>query len=213
MHLIILAGGKNSRIQTKKALLAVGGVPIIERIIGQLAPVVQGSLIVTGDPEVYAFTGVPTTPDRYHGKGPLGGLHAGLAASPEDLNLVVACDMPFVSAELAVCLRAEAQKRSECDAIIPAWRRGREPLFAVYRRRAAALLAERLETGDYCLKNLDRAVTVGEVDVTGWAARHGVDLERAFCNINTWSEWQEAENVCGFYKKGAEACVGPSVCL
>ncbi|MDI6872011.1 MAG: molybdopterin-guanine dinucleotide biosynthesis protein B [Bacillota bacterium] len=193
MHLIILAGGRNSRIQTKKALLSVGGRPIIERIITRLQPVVEGCLIVTGDPEAYAFTGAPTTADRYPGKGPLGGLEAGLAASPAELNLVVACDLPFVSAELAAHLGREAEAHPEADALVPSWEKGQEPLFAVYRKRAAGALAGRLESGDLRLGRLNTAISVLEIEVTEWARRHGVDLQRAFWNVNTWEEWREAE--------------------
>ncbi|HHW14914.1 MAG TPA: molybdopterin-guanine dinucleotide biosynthesis protein B, partial [Firmicutes bacterium] len=193
MHLIILAGGRNSRIQTKKALLSVGGRPIIERIIARLRPVTEGALIVTGDPEAFAFTGAATTADVYPGKGPLGGLHAGLAASPSECSLVVACDLPFVSPELAAFLRQEAEEHPEADAVLPVWERGREPLFAVYRKRAAGALAERLEADDLRLSRLGSAIPVREVEVTGWARNRGIDLARAFWNVNTWAEWREAE--------------------
>lgn len=208
MHLIILAGGRNSRIQTKKALLSVGGRPIIERIITRLSPVVEGCLIVTGDPEAFAFTGAPTTSDRYPGKGPLGGLEAGLAASPGEYNLVAACDLPFVSAELAVHLRQEAEAHPAADAVVPRWEKGREPLFALYRKRAAEALAERLAAGDLRLGHLGSAISVREVDVTGWAARHGVDLDRAFWNVNTWAEWREAEAAA---REEGEPAAGPPV--
>lgn len=193
MHLIILAGGRNSRIQTKKALLSVGGRPIIERIIAKLGPVTEGTLIVTGDAEAFVFTGAATTADLYPGKGPLGGLHAGLAASPSELNLAVACDLPFVSPELAAFLQKEAEGHPEADAVLPVWERGREPLFAVYRKRAAGVLAERLEADDLRLSRLSSVLSAREVEVTGWARTRGIDLERAFWNVNTWAEWREAE--------------------
>lgn len=193
MQLIILAGGRNSRIQTKKALLSVGGKPIIERIVERLRPVVEGCLIVTGDPEAFAFLGLPSTADRYPGKGPLGGLEAGLAASPEELNLVVACDLPFVSAELAGFLAREAEEHPEADALVPSWEKGQEPLFAVYRKRVAAVLAERLQLGELRLGRLSEALSMRQVEVGEWAETRGVDLGRAFWNVNTWAEWREAE--------------------
>lgn len=193
MQLIILAGGRNSRIQTKKALLSVGGRPIIERIIDRLGPLADGCLIVTGDPEAFAFTGAATTPDQYPGKGPQGGLHAGLAASPSELNLVVACDMPFVSAELAALLVEEAAAHSECDAVVPCWEKGREPLFAVYRKRAAEVLAARLEAGELRMGTLSSAIPVREIDLASWAGTQGVDLARIFSNVNTWEDWRRAE--------------------
>ncbi|MGE5552851.1 MAG: molybdopterin-guanine dinucleotide biosynthesis protein B [Betaproteobacteria bacterium] len=193
MHLIILAGGRNSRIQTRKALLSIGGRPIIERIVERLRPVVEGGLIVTADPEAFAFLNLPTTSDRYPGRGPLGGLEAGLHAAPAELNLVVACDMPFVAPELAAYLRQQAEADPTADAAIPTWEKGKEPLFAIYRKRAAGALAARLETGDLRLGHLDSAIVVRETDVSDWARRSGVDLKRAFCNVNTWDDWRKAE--------------------
>ena len=42
--------------------------------------------------------------DHYSNKGPLAGVHAGLTASAYDINFIVACDMPFVTGELAETL-------------------------------------------------------------------------------------------------------------
>jgi molybdopterin-guanine dinucleotide biosynthesis protein MobB len=210
VNLIILAGGRNSRIQTRKALLSVGGRPLVERIVERLRPVADGCLIVTGDPEAFAFLGVPTTADRYPGKGPLGGLEAGLHASTAELNLAVACDLPFVSPDLALHLRWEAEAHPEADAVIPRWAKGREPLFAIYRKRVAGALAGRLEAGDLRLGHLDSAVALREVEVGPWAGEHGIDLEQAFCNINTWAEWEKAEVVA---RNEAAAPAGPPLVL
>lgn len=193
VQLIILAGGRNSRIQTKKALLSVGGKPIIERIVERLRPIVEGCTLVTGDPEAFAFLGLASTADRYPGKGPLGGLEAGLTASPEELNLVVACDLPFVSLELAGYLAREAEEHPEADAVVPSWEKGQEPLFAVYRRRVAAVLAERLQLGDLRLGRLSQVLNIRQAEVGQWASARGIDLRRAFWNVNTWAEWREAE--------------------
>lgn len=195
MHLIILAGGRNSRIQTKKALLAVGGKPIIERLLARLAPLTDGQLIVTGDPEAFAFTKVATVGDRHPGLGPLAGVEAGLYAAGADLNLVVACDLPFASPELATRLRQEAEAHPEADVVMPSWRQGREPLFALYRGRVAELLTARLEAGELRMGKLSSVLNVREVDVDAWAEVNGVDLPLAFCNVNTWEEWRKAEEV------------------
>lgn len=193
MHLIILAGGRNSRIQTKKALLSVGGRPIIERLLACLAPLTEGQIIVTGDPEAFAFTRVATVSDLHPGMGPLAGVEAGLKATGAGLNLVVACDLPFPSSELAQRLREEAEAHPEADLILPTWRQGREPLFAIYRGRVLEVLTERLEAGKLRMGTLSSVLRVREVELDAWAEAHGVDLARAFCNVNTWEDWRKAE--------------------
>ena len=51
--------------------------------------------------------------DVYPGQGPLAGVHAGLNSSNHDKNFIVACDMPFVSAELAEVL-VQNMRRLRC---------------------------------------------------------------------------------------------------
>jgi molybdopterin-guanine dinucleotide biosynthesis protein A len=69
--------------------------------------------------------------------GPVGGLVAGLEAARTDLVLAVPADLPFPVARLALELALIASSELRSDVVIPC-RDGRlEPLFAVYRRRAA----------------------------------------------------------------------------
>ena len=98
---IILSGGKSSRMGTNKALLPFKEKTNIERIRDELRSLFDDIILVTNDPESYEFLKIKTVSDKYPGKGPLAGVHAGLMASNYEENIVVACDMPFVSADLA----------------------------------------------------------------------------------------------------------------
>ncbi|KAB2332444.1 molybdenum cofactor guanylyltransferase [Bacillus mesophilum] len=130
---IILAGGKSSRMGTNKALLQIDGKTVIERIAEELATIVDHVIVVTNTPEDYAFLQLPMIADRYIGKGPLAGIEAGLSLSATEKNLIVACDMPFISASLGSYLLS---KLDDYQAAVPERDGQKHPLFAAYRREA-----------------------------------------------------------------------------
>src|SRR3954453_3010010 len=113
---IILSGGKSSRMGTNKALLKINEKTNIERIADTLKLSFNDIILVTNHPEDYQFLGLKMVSDYYPDKGPLAGVHAGLLSSTYDTNFIVACDMPFVSGELAEVL---VQKCGDYDAVIP----------------------------------------------------------------------------------------------
>ena len=83
---------------------------------------------------------LPAIPDRYPGEGPLGGILTALHHTSADWNLIVACDMPEVSAAFLAELLARAM-RSRADVLLPCGPDGLpQPLCAVYHRRALACL-------------------------------------------------------------------------
>src|SRR5213593_1953400 len=57
---VIQAGGRSTRMGGRpKALIELGGRPIIERVFAALAPSVDDVLVVTNTPELYAFLALP----------------------------------------------------------------------------------------------------------------------------------------------------------
>ena len=48
-------------------------------------------------PQFIGYPKLKIVTDTYPGKGPLGGIYTGLAASDSFYNLVVACDTPFLN--------------------------------------------------------------------------------------------------------------------
>ncbi|MDF2037139.1 molybdenum cofactor guanylyltransferase [Cytobacillus oceanisediminis] len=137
---IILAGGHSSRMGENKALLKIGGKTVIERIADQLSSILPNVIIVANKQEDYQFLGLPLVNDRWKEKGPLAGIHAGLSESRTHNNLIVACDMPFISGELA---RLLLEQLDHHQASVPEIRGQLHPLFAAYRKdaRVAAELA------------------------------------------------------------------------
>ncbi len=101
---IVLAGGRGLRLEHEKALETVGNKSLIRWVVFSLSFFNSGIIIVAAAKQFFPqFIGYPklkVVTDTYPGKGPLGGIYTGLAASDSFYNLVVACDMPFLNRNL-----------------------------------------------------------------------------------------------------------------
>lgn len=114
---IILAGGQATRMGGgDKALLELGGAPLLSHVIDRLAPQVAGlALNANGDPARFADFGLPVVSDSLQGfLGPLAGVLAGLDWAAEqgaDALISVAADTPFFPCDLVpqLVLASEGQ--------------------------------------------------------------------------------------------------------
>jgi molybdopterin-guanine dinucleotide biosynthesis protein A len=143
----ILAGGRARRFGgADKAQLAVGRARIIDRQLAALSAVADDIRIVCNDPDRYAALGVRVIPDAIRDAGPLGGIYSALLDARHDRVLVLACDLPFVTAALLGRL-IEESTHGDVDAIVPRSARGLEPLCALYAARCAAAARDRIQQG------------------------------------------------------------------
>lgn len=191
LSIVIQAGGQSSRMGEDKALRPFLGRPLIERVIARVRPAADELLITTNRPEDYAWTGLPLFTDLQPGRGALGGLLTALSAAREPLTGVVACDMPFASAEL---LRQSARllQQEAVDVVIAGTEGKLEPLHAIYRRSA-------------CLPEIQASIKMEQWKAVAWLPRVKVRLltasevqrwdpsGRAFWNVNTPGEFAQAE--------------------
>lgn len=189
MDAVLLAGGKSSRMGRDKALLPFAGTTLAAWVIGRIRPAVAAVIVVAPDPRPFAGYGVRVVPDLFPGRGPLGGLHAGLAASRAAAGLAVACDMPLVSPDLARHLRL-ALEATGAEAAVPLWRRGAEPLFAVYRRSAVRAAEAELHAGSGRLTDFLTRLRVRWVPEAELAAFG--NPEELFMNVNHPEELERA---------------------
>jgi molybdenum cofactor guanylyltransferase len=159
--LAIFVGGSATRMggRPKGLLRAPDGRSIIERWRA-LAAEVGLPVVLVGDARAYGHLGIDSVADQMAGAGPLAGLCGLLRARPEPQIIAVACDMPFVTADL---LRRLAETESDAAVLAPR-RDGRyEPLFARYDRARVRPLAERqLAGGDRSLQKLLRDAGAGD---------------------------------------------------
>lgn len=189
----IQAGGQSSRMGEDKALKPFLKRPLIQRVLERLAPIADELLVTTNHPENYSFLDQRLIPDLKPGRGALGGLYTAIASASNPYVAVVACDMPFASADL---LEAATQLmvQEEADVVIPKGEEGYEPLHAVYRRET-------------CLPAIEAAIDADLWKVIAWFPQVKVRVltsaERdrydpsglAFWNVNTPEEFAEAEKL------------------
>jgi len=195
----VLAGGKSSRMGADKAFLDFGGQTLLDRALRVLGGVCDRVAIV-GDPAKFANCGAlkgesgkgeSAVADIFPGCGPLAGIHAALAHSSADLNLMLAVDMPFVTAELLAFLLA-AGENSDAVVILPRTIKGFQPLCAVYRREFCFVAEQALRAGRYKIGAAFSGVVLRIVEDAELAAA-GFS-ERSFFNLNTPQDRQLAEN-------------------
>lgn len=187
----VLAGGLSSRMGSDKALMPFQGEALIQRIIRSGRVVAGEILVVTNQPELYQFLGVPLTRDWLDYKGPLVGFYSALMRAKTEFLFLVGCDMPFICPDL-LAYQLELLEASDWDAVIPKHSHGLEPLHAVYRRSACIEpVRTALSQGDRSLTrwfNPDRIGEVTEETLKGFDPGLGF-----FRNLNTLQEFQDSQ--------------------
>jgi molybdenum cofactor guanylyltransferase len=122
----------------EKSLLEIAGTPLVVRAARRVLRVCAVVTIV-GRPELYERFGFPCIPDLLLNSGPLAGILAALTHTSSPWNLIVACDMPYLTEEWLRFLIARAQA-SRAQIVLPISDEGPEPLCAAYHRGAAAII-------------------------------------------------------------------------
>lgn len=156
-----------------KARLPFRGATLLEAVRAAVLSA-AGSAVVVGRPDLGGI------PDLYPGEGPLGGILTALHHTSAEWNLVAACDLPELTADLLRGL-LDAAEAQACDALLPHPPGGLpEPLCAVYHRSALPAIEARFQQGV-------RKVTLA---VEGLRVVH-LEIGEAlhFQNVNTLEDW------------------------
>ncbi len=160
---IILAGGGSRRMGgINKALLRVGGRPIVERAAEVLKSVLPQVLLITNSPEEYEFLGLPMFRDLIPDKGALGGLYTGLNACSSDQVFLLGCDMPFLNGRIISCMAAMARAEDR-DILVPRVKNKLQPMHAVYSRRCLSTIEQYMNRRDLRILTFFPRVDVREI--------------------------------------------------
>jgi len=191
---IVLAGGKGLRLGQNKALEVIGNRSLLQRVISGISLFNSDIIIATATKQPFSqFADYPKlriVTDIYPGKGPLGGIYTGLAASDSFYNLVVACDMPFLNQAL---LRYMIQISASFDLVIPKLGNMVEPLHAVYSKGCLPPIEELLKQGNPSVSELLNLVRVRYVDAE---EINRFDPEHlSFFNINSEADLETAREL------------------
>lgn len=184
---VILCGGDGSRLGgVDKPLQALAGRPLIERVIERLAPQ-AGRLILCANRHLdeYRRYGLTVIDDgAQRGRGPLGGIAAGLAVATSPTVLFAPGDAPLLPDDLWVRLD-DARLRAGTAIAHAHDGDGPQPLCA-------------LVAGDR-LDGLLALLADGGSRPRDWYAREGcatatfAEWPRWAWSVNTADEWQDAE--------------------
>lgn len=183
---IILAGGRSSRMGRDKTLLSVEAETLIERTVKELRKVTDEIIIASNQSSKYKLPGTLEVPDLFSGRGPLGGIHAGLTAASHPHAFVVAGDMPLFTADLAEYFLARADEGY--DVIAPEIGGSWEPLCAVYAKACLQAIEQYLAAGNRQVYQFYKNIRVLKISERELASigKPG----RLFYNMNTPEDYE-----------------------
>lgn len=187
----ILAGGRGRRLGGRtKPLLDLGGQSILARQRAMFASLGVVPRLVAPDPVPFAGLGLEVVADDGR-TGALGALCVALERATTDVVVVLAGDMPFVTAAFVEALLAALAGH---EAAVPYTASdGWHPLAAVYRRLAAARLRAGLDAGEGRVVAAVTALAPAALDDDALAA---LDPDGTLlCNVNTPDDYARARHL------------------
>ncbi len=163
----MLAGGRSTRMGVDKAHVDWQGTPLVAHVASLVRDAVDGPVVVVASPDrplPGLPDGVELVEDAVADRGPLQGLHDGLAAlaGRADAALATGVDAPLLQTRV-IDLLAGALERSGAQAAVPCLASDRRPLPAVYRVELAPTVRALLDGGERRLRALVAAVVVEAV--------------------------------------------------
>ena len=194
----ILCGGASSRMGRDKGSLILVGEPLIVRMAHLVNPLVAAVAIV-GTSNQIGITGLRSIEDQDFGggnekgksQGPLSGIATALTASRTSWNLILACDLPYLTGEWLDWFLARAVV-SDRQIVMPRTSHGLEPLAALYRRECGAPIAALLTRG---IRKVTEALEQFQIEFVFEREWRHIDPDRRVLrNMNTPSDYEEACN-------------------
>jgi molybdenum cofactor guanylyltransferase len=196
---LVLAGGLARRMGGgDKALITIGGVTILERVLARLRPACTGIVLnANGDPSRFARFGLPVVADSVPDfAGPLAGVLAGLdfaAMHAPDVGWIASApgDCPLLPHDLVFRLH-EARQSAGTPLACARSGKWRHPVAALWPLGLRADLRRAL-------------VEEGLHKIEVWTARYGVAIAEwpanpvdPFFNVNTPEDVKEAERLASY---------------
>ena len=191
----VLAGGKSSRMGRDKALLQIGGKPMVEHAVTKLRRLCADVNILGTEPELEGYA--PLVRDVHPGCGPMSGIEAALLHSRYEWNLILPVDMPFLPTRfLDDWIWSTLHKRSRLAKWLSFWRpecideirismvsvdAAPQPALLIIHREIAPYLTRALERGEFKL------LTTLESAAKDIAAKTKTKEQRVFLNMQ-WDD-------------------------
>jgi molybdopterin-guanine dinucleotide biosynthesis protein A len=186
---VVLAGGKSSRLGRDKALLPIEGQPMLAHTVQRLSALTDDLIVVSNERESHGSLALAArlVPDIEPGQGSLMGVYSGLRVARHAHALVIACDMPLLNAHLLRYMLGLAQGY---DVVIPRLNGLLEPLHAIYGKACLPPISRLLDQGQRKVTAFLHEVRVRYVEEDEIDA---FDPHRlSFLNVNSLADWDRA---------------------
>lgn len=161
LSVIILAGGRSTRMGTDKAQVRVEGIRLIDAMLSSLSSLssLPTTPIVVSPFDLGLSPEIPTVSENPPFGGPVAGIAAGLAhaqthCSEAELVAIVAVDAPRSAEALPVLLMALEAELTTAAAVAVDNEGFMQPLCAVWRKQALLGAIEKVGTHDVPAKAL-----------------------------------------------------------
>lgn len=180
--LVILCGGKSSRMGTDKAFLPFGADSLLKYQIKRFSPYFDKIYISVQDKQDKAFDyqaycGCEEIPDRYVNRGPMAGLYSCLRYADEDILYFNAVDTPFSDPALAAALCDELATQPDYYACLLKNPKGElQPLQGAYSKKIVPVMKDFLEQKRLALKAV--------LDICPYLVHDMFHSEEQFFNMN-----------------------------
>ena len=193
----VLAGGASTRFGFDKARAEIGREPMLLRMCTLMADV-TGAVSVVAAAGRYGDFNVWIVEDLWPGHGPLGGIITALMATAEtdggrDWNLIVSCDMPFLTRDWLSYL-VDRALLSDAEVVVPQSPHGLEPLCACWRTSATGKLQYAFEAGIRKVTDAMKRLRMEVLDESHW--KRFDTAGQLFWNMNTPQDYEMARQAC-----------------
>ncbi len=162
---VILAGGESRRMGRDKALVEFEGEAMWRRQLRLLQALEPVAILVSGPRRAEFSATLRSIEDVGPSRGPLSGLVTALRAAQTAHVLVVAIDLPLMTADFLESLRVQSRPgRGVVPFVIEAesGKKFYEPLAALYPRECLPIAERQLAGSDWSMQSFVRdAVTAG----------------------------------------------------
>ena len=166
------------------------------RMIALLAEAGIRKTHLIGDPKKYGNLGISYIPDLWPGEGPLEGIVTALAYNESvdetAYNLIVSCDMPFLTSEWIAHLLDQARK-SGAQITLAQSEHGLEPLCSVWHTEIAFEVKKLFRGGIRKVTEALKSFTIEVLDEADW--KRFDSAGRLFWNMNTVADYEEARRI------------------
>ena len=195
--ILVIAGGKSSRMGRDKRWLDLGGRSMLERCLRRIPTVFSERFLMmeANSPDIMQLAencGFCIVTDEVQGRGPVEGLRLGLKHMSADWGLALSADMPFFSFSaiepLFIRLSeiiSKGERRIKC--ILPTLDGRRQPLAGLYRKGLLTEIAQKIKRGERKLGAMAEAFETELVEIHRYT-----EQKEYFFNVNTKYDYRLA---------------------